>query len=253
MAFIDFLAFQEATLIFAAVLVGYVGVIAYFAMRHNDAAGVKSALRGGAVPIGSLGVIATALGVWAEEAWPLPGSYNVLFTDVYLLFGLTLVVLGVSMAANLKLQYAGLFALITGGVTISYGWNGYILHMTKDPLETFLLYGAFGLVGLLAFPATIITDHYLAHPDGTAFAFGTGVASARRRPSIQASTRAVQPIVPTTATATPDAEVSVTPKFRVPVYVSATVIVFVISVALACIAAMLYLNTTLPGHLISAP
>jgi putative membrane protein len=256
MAFIDFLAFQEATLIFATVLIGYVGVIAFFAMRHNDAAGVKSALRGGAVPIGSLGVIATALGVWAEEAWPLPGSYNILFTDVYLLFGLTLVVLAVSMAANLKLQYAGLFALVAGGVTMSYGWNGYILHMTKDPLETFLMYGAFGLAGILAFPATVITDHYLAHPDGTAFHFGIGSASPRSRPSIQASSRAVQPIVPTTASAaaaTPDVEASVAPKFRLPVYVNVAVIVFVISIALASVAAILYLNSTLPGHLISAP
>jgi putative membrane protein len=254
MAFIDFLAFQEATLLIAAVLVGYVGVIAFFAMRRNDAKGVKSALQAGAVPIGSVGLIATALAVWAEEAWPLPGSYNILFTDIYLLFGITLVVLAVSMAMSLKLQYTGLLALVAGGTAICYGWNGYIFHMTKDPLQTFLLYGAFGLAGILAFPATVITDHYLAHPDGTAFAFGTGAASARRRPSIQASSRAVQPIVPTTNSGSAEPEVvSVASKFRLPAYINVTLIVFVISIALAGIAALFYLDSTVPAHIHSAP
>jgi putative membrane protein len=253
--FVDFLAFQQATLLLAAVLVGYVGVIAFFAMRRNDAAGVKSALRGGAVPIGSVGVIATTLALWGEMAWPLPGSYNILFTDIYLLFGVTLLVLAISMAASLKLQYAGLFALVAGAMTIGYGWNGYILNMTKEPLETFLLYGAFGLTGVLAFPATVVTDHYLAHPDGTAFAFGAGVASARRRPSIQTATRAVQPIVPTTVSGTPEPDVSTSPapKFHLPVYISATLLVFVAMIALAGIAALFYLDSTIPAHLHSAP
>lgn len=253
MAFVDFLAFQQATLLIAAVLVGYVGVVAFFAMRRNDAAGVKSALRGGAVPIGSIGVIATLLAVWAEEAWPLPGSYNILFTDVYLLFGITLVILAVSMATSLKLQYAGLFALVAGAVTIGYGWNGYILHMTKEPLETFMLYGAFGLTGILAFPATVVTDHFLAHPDGTAFAFGSPVGVARRRPSLSGATRAVQPIVPVGSSDTPEPTPGLRAKFHVPVYVSATLLVFVAMVALAGIAATFYLDSTIPAHLTSAP
>jgi putative membrane protein len=253
MAFIDFLAFQEALLIFAAVIVGYVGVSVFLAMRHNDAAGVKSALKSGAIPIGSVGAVATVLALWAETAWPLPGSYNILFTDVYLLFGVTLVVLAVTMATSSKLQYAGIFGLIAGGVTISYGWNGYILHMTKDPLETFLLYGAFGLAGILAFPATLVTDHFLAHPDGTAFAFGTGVTVARRHPSIQASSRAAQPIVPVGPSGTPDEDLSVRPSFHLPIYISTTLLIFVVAIALAGFAAMWYLDVTLPGHLMSAP
>jgi putative membrane protein len=253
MAFIDFLAFQEALLIIAAVIVGYVGVAAFLAMRRNDAAGVKSALKAGAIPVGSVGAVATVLAVWAEEAWPLPGSYNILFTDVYLLFGLTLVVLAVSMATSSKLQYAGIFALVAGGITISYGWNGYILHMTKEPLETFLLYGAFGLAGILAFPATIVTDHYLAHPEGTAFAFSSPAAVARRRPSIQSASRAVQPIVPVGPSGTPDETETFRPRFHLPIYVSTTLLIFVVAIALAGIAAMFYLDSTLPAHLASAP
>lgn len=257
MAFIDLLAFEQVLLLATAVIVGYVGVAAYWAMRHDDVAGVKSALKGAAIPIGFVGAVATVLAIWAEMVWPYPGpyltSYNILFNDTYLLFGITLVTLAISLAISAKLQYAGLFALVAGGVTIAYGWNGYVLGMTKEPFETLLLFGAFGLAGILSFPATLITDHYLAHPDGTAFAFRLGTAAARRRPSIQASSRAAQPIVPTGPSGAPDNELSIRLPFRLPVYVSVTLIVFVVSMALAGIAALYFLNSTLPAHLASAP
>ena len=255
MAFIDFLAFQEVLLLVTAVVVGYVGVAAFLAMRRNDLAGVKGALKGAAIPLGAIGAVATVLSVWGEIVWPFPGpyltSYNILFIDVYLLFGVALVILAVSLATSSKLQYAGIFALVAGGVTIAYGWNGYVLGMTKEPLDMFLLYGAFGLSGILAFPATLVTDRYLAHPDGTAFAFGTAVA--RRHPSIQASARAAQPIVPVGPSGAPDEELAVRPPFRLPAYISVTLLVFVAMMALAGIAALYFLNTTLPAHLASAP
>jgi len=255
MPFVDILGLEEATLLIAAVVIAYLGVVAFFAMRRNDAAGVKSAFRGGAIPLGGLGAVVTALAVWGEIAWPLPGSYNILFTDVYLLFGVTLVVLAISMAFSLKLQYAGLFALASGGVAIAYGWSGYQLGMTKDPLETFLLYGAFGLAGILSLPVTVAVDHYLAHPDGTAFAFGSATATARRRPSIQGATRAVQPIVPGGAPGTSDEGASVSSRipFHLPIYVDVLLLVFVVSIALAGVAALFYLDSTIPAHLASAP
>ncbi len=255
MAFIDILALEEVTLLIAAVVVGYVGIIAFLAMRRNDTSGVSGALRGAAVPIGGLGAIVTALAIWGEAAWPLPGSYNILFTDVYLLFGLTLVILAISMAASLKLQYAGVFALVAGGVSIAYGWSGYQLGMTKDPFETFLLYGAFGLAGILSLPATLVVDRYLAHPDATAFAFGSAVSVAHRRPSIHMATRGVQPIVPAGPSGTPDPDLttSIRTPFHLPVYIDATLLVFVVSIALAGIAALFYLDSTLSAHLASAP
>jgi len=260
MAFIDFLAFQEALLLIAAAIVGFVGLSVYWAMRHNDATGVKNALKAGAVPIGAVGVIATALGVWAETTWPFPAipgtnmaSYNVFFTDVYLLFGMTLVILAVTMALHLKLVYVGLFAFVAGAITAGYGWNGYILHMTKDPLETFLMYLAFAGVGIFSLPATVMTDHFLAHPDGTAFAFSFGTPAARSRPSIQGASRAVQPIVPGVSPENVEAAPSVATKFHLPKYVTAYTMFFLAVVGIAGYAAFAYILATLPGHLISAP
>ncbi|MGP8159076.1 MAG: DUF981 family protein [Thermoplasmata archaeon] len=260
MAFIDFLALQEALLLIAAAIVGFVGISVWFAMRHNDAAGVTNALKGAAVPVGVVGLIATTLAVWAETTWPFPSipgtrmaSYNIFFTDVYLLFGLTLVVLAVTMAFRLKLAYAGMFAFVAGSITAGYGWNGYILHFTNDPLQTFLMYLAFAGVGIFAFPATVMTDHFLAHPDGTAFAFSVGAPVARRRPSIQGASRAVQPVVPGVAPENAEPATTFAAKFHLPAYVTAYAWFFIGVVGLAGYAAFMYLITTLPGHLISAP
>jgi putative membrane protein len=254
MAFVDFLAFQQVTLLFAAVLVAYIGATVLLAMRKNDKAGVTSALRGGAVPLGALGFVATSLGLWGEVAWPLPGSYNILFTDIYLLFGATLLVLAISMAFSLKLQYAGLFALVAGGLSGVYGWTGYGLGMTKDPLETFLLYAAFGLAGLLAFPATLMVDHYLEHPESSLYT--TGVAVPRARPNLSGASRAVQPVFPTGAGA-PTTETeswpTVVARFRLPVAFYVTLITFVVAMGIAGFAALAYLHSTLPAHLTSAP
>jgi putative membrane protein len=249
--FVDTLAFQQVTLLIAAVMVCYVGVAAALAMRRNDAAGVRSALRSGAIPLGSVGAIATLIAIWGEIAWPLPGSYNILFTDVYMLFGVTLVVLAVSMAASARLQFAGLFALVSGGVTIAYGWAGYGLNMTKDPFETFLLYGAFGLAGILAFPTTLFVDHFLAHPESTIFAAKT--ATAHSRPAFAGASRAVQPVVPGAPYANDGPASTVAPRFRVPIYINTALVIFLVMMALAALAALLYLNTTVPAHLASAP
>jgi len=207
-----------------------------------------------------VGLIATTLSVWAETTWPFPSipgtrmaSYNIFFTDVYLLFGMTLVILAVTMAFRLKLAYAGLFAFVAGVITMGYGWNGYILGLTKEPLETFLMYLAFGGVGIFAFPATLMTDHFLAHPDGTAFAFSSSYSVAQSRPSFQGASRAVQPVVPGLAPENTEAPPTVRARFHLPAYVTAYSWVFLGIVGLAAYAAFAYLLATIPGHLISAP
>jgi putative membrane protein len=252
MAFVDFLAFVEVTLLIGAALVGYVGVLTYVAMRRNDPTGVKSALRGAAVPVGSVGAIALVLGLWGEIAWPLPGSYNILFFDAYVLFGATFLVVAISMGLSLKLQYGGFLSLLSGGVIIAYGWQGYVAGMTKDPFDTLLLYAAFGAAAIIAFPATVLTDYYLGHADGTSVPFGTSVSLARRAPSFRASARAAQPVVPASGGSSDDTA-EFKPKFRLPYYVPITVIMFVVMMGLAAIAALFYLNLTIPAHLAYAP
>ena len=255
MAFIDILAFYMVTLIFAAVVVGYVSIRGLLAMRKNDTSGLTGALKSAAVPFGAIGGTATFIGLWSEIAWPLPGSYNILFSDVYLLFGITFVILAVSIAYTLKLQYAGLFALVAGGMAIAYGWNGYQVGLTKDPFEMFLLYGAFGLTGILALPATILVDHYLASPSTVATPPSVAASTSVARPaiSLRGATRAVQPITPGATEEPAEPSVSIVTRFRLPIYLNVALVVFVVSVALSGIAALFFLDTTLPAHLAKAP
>ena len=252
--FVDFLLLIEVTLVIAAVLLGYVGVVAFFAMRKNDAAGVKGALHGAAVPIGSLGGIVTLLALWGEFAWPLPGSYNILFLDIVLLFGVTLLILAVSLAASLKLQYAGLFALVAGGMTIAYGYTGWQLGLTKDPFEMFLLYAGFGAAGLFAFPATLMVDHYLAHPESSVYrATLPAPSAAASRRSIHIATRAAQPIAPVGSSRSAESDPSGTSFFHLPIYFDVALLAFVAMIALAGIAALFFVDSTLPAHLLKAP
>lgn len=255
MAFIDILAFYMVTLIFTAVVIGYVSVRGLFAMRKNDTQGLTSALKGSVVPLGAIGGTATFIGLWSEIAWPLPGSYNILFSDVYLLFGITLVVLAISVAYSLKLQYAGLFALVAGGMAIAYGWNGYQIGLTKDPFQMFLLYGAFGLTGILALPATILVDRYLASPSSAAAPAPASAGATVSRPtvSLRGATRAVQPIAPGATEDPAEAPESILTRFHLPIYINVAVVVFVVSVALSGIAALFFLDSTLPSHLTHAP
>lgn len=157
------------------------------------------------------------------------------------------------MAFGLKLQYAGFFGLIAGGVTIAYGWNGYVLGMTKDPFDTLLLFAGFGLAAIVAFPTTVLVDHYMTHANATSTPFGAPASLARRAPSFRASARAAQPVVPASGAETSTAESDFPIKFRLPVYFPITVIAFVVVVALAAIAALWYLDVTLPAHLAYAP
>ena len=254
--FIDDLALTEALVLFGAVLLAYVGFTSWWAMLHNDAQGLREGLKSAAIPVGGLGVVATAMGLWGEMTWPYGMSflaaYNILFNDVVLVFGLVMLAIAGSFALALRLQYAGLFGLMAGGMAIAYGWNCFATGLTKEPLDTLLMFGAFGLAGILSFPATVMTDHYLTHADGTAFQFATG-ATYRRPVSIQNSVRAAQPVVPGAPEASPAPAVDYPPVFRLPLWVSASALVFIIAMGLAAFAALYFLDTTLPAHLASPP
>lgn len=261
-SFIDFLLLIEVALVFAAALVGYTAIVGYYAMRKNDLAGLKGVLRGSAVPLAALGGVLTVLGLYIEAVWPFPladgmGSYDLLFGDVILLFGMTLVILAVSMATGHKLQYAGLFAFIAGGFTIAYGYTAWQIGLTKDPLDMFLLYLAFGGVGLFSFPVTVAVDRYLAAPDAATFQAtvkAPATSGATRRWSIYRATRAVVPIAPAgSGSEAGNTQPAVGTVFRLPLYFNIAIITFVIMAVLAAVAGLYFVSSTLPGHLTHAP
>jgi len=75
-------------------------------------------------PLLLLGIYIAVTGVFGNLLWPLPGSYNILFYDLYPLLGIGLIAIAISIKNRTKLEYIGFLALLLGLVTIYYGTLG---------------------------------------------------------------------------------------------------------------------------------
>ncbi len=158
MVFVDDLAFSMILLVLVAATVAYTVVVELYSYSRRGPAGLGETLRESAVPMIVVGIVALALGLWGEFTWPLPGSYNILFFDVYTLFGVMVLGFGLSVYFGFRLQFMGALSLMSGCIVIAYGASGYYLGMTSEPYAMFLLYGGWGLVAILAFPVAVISD-----------------------------------------------------------------------------------------------
>jgi len=259
MVFIDDLALVEVFLALAATVLAYGGVLAWWAIRTNNPKSLTATLKGMAVPVGGVGIVATALAFWGEIAWPFPSfmaGYNIFFWDALMLFGIATLAYAVSAYFSLRMQYVGLFALVAGGVSAFYGWTGYTAHpaFTKDPLDTLLLYLGFGAAGIFAFPATIIMDYYRTATEGlkAPFTSSTPTSAGFRR---HFGIRGAQPIAPVASSAKSETPATgpVSAVYHVPIWVQTLLLLFPVFMALAAIAAFWYFGTTLPGHLGQGP
>ncbi len=157
MVFIDDLAFELFTLSLVGVVSIYLTGYAYLYYRKG-LKDVETIMRPGAFILGILGVIIVIMGIFGEMTWPLPGSYNILFYDPYLLFGIILVSVSSSIILKQKLQFSGILALFSGLIAIYYGVNAYFDKMTSSPIAMLGLYLSLGLTGMFTFPATLIYD-----------------------------------------------------------------------------------------------
>lgn len=164
MAFIDNLGFELGVLVLIPAVAFYMGFLVWWFRRKGDVARAYANLRGGAVTLGVLGFFLSLLGFWGEFVWPLPGQYNVLFYDPTLFGGLLLVTFAILVHFRLPTQYLGVIAGITGLGVAYYGARGYLLGLTKEPLDMLLLFLGFGLTAAAAFPVSLFADWYVIEP-----------------------------------------------------------------------------------------
>jgi len=164
MTFVDTLAFQLFTLAIVSGLLFYSGVIGYFTYRRYGARRTLEHLKGQAVPLGGIGVVIFSIGMWGEIAWPLPGSYNILFFDPYLLLGVVLMGFAISVMLSRPTQYVGFFAAMVGLLSMYYGVSAYQAGLTKEPLTMLFLYVALGGTALFTFPVTLWLDRMVMSP-----------------------------------------------------------------------------------------
>lgn len=164
MAFIDDLTLVLDLLILVAAAVFYTGFFVWLETRQKDPLRAASHLREGATLLGLLGALIGLVALWGEFTWPLPGSYDLFFFDPLLMLSLLLVAFALAVSRRLPTHFVGMLGVVVGSGIIYYGARGYLVGLTKDPFETFLMYFAFGGVAILAYPATLFVDWFVVGP-----------------------------------------------------------------------------------------
>lgn len=156
MVFIDILAMQLFVLGFSGLILAYMTIKTVWCSK--DGKDGWRVMQSGKIPLALLGIVVLVTSLFGQFAWPLPGSYNILFYDVYLMFGVFLIGAAWIIHSKLRLEYLGFFALLIGAMTVFYGYSGYKLGMTSSPIALLGLYTLFGVAGILGYPVTLMFD-----------------------------------------------------------------------------------------------
>ncbi|HTT73233.1 MAG TPA: DUF981 family protein [Thermoplasmata archaeon] len=164
MSFLDDLTLIIDLLVLIAAVVFYTGFMVWLSYRRNDTDRAVSHLREGATLLGLLGGLAGIFGLWVELTWPLPGAYNIYFGDPIIMLAILLVAFGVTVSRKLPTHFVGMLGVVLGSGVIFYGSRAYLLNLTSDPFETFLLYLGYGAAAIMAYPATLFIDWFIVGP-----------------------------------------------------------------------------------------
>lgn len=93
------------------------------------------------------GVIALISGFFMSFTWPLPGSYNVAFGEMSVLFGIVFIGAGFSLLLRWNLTSVAIYAFFAGIAAVIIGIRIINLKMTKEPLVSGLGFILTGLSG----------------------------------------------------------------------------------------------------------
>lgn len=161
---IDNISLIVDLLILAAVTVFYTGFYVWFNFRRKDLDRAATGLRGGAFVLIMLAAVAGIVALWGELTFPLFGSYNVFFFDPLALFALLIGAFGLAVWFRLPTSFVGVFGVVVGCGIMLYGVRAYQLGLTSDPLETLLLYLAFGALAIGSIVPTLFVDWFIMGP-----------------------------------------------------------------------------------------
>jgi uncharacterized membrane protein len=183
MTFIDDLSLITDLLIFIPCLVFYTGFTVWLNLRKKDIPRAQAHLREGGIMLGIMGVFIGLFAIWGEMTWPLTtggttnflASYDLFFFDALVLLAVLLVAFGVTVALRLPTHFVGMMAVVAGFGIGFYGYRAYYLTppLTTEPLQTFLLYLAFGGMAIFSYPATLFVDWFVqgpTHPESSPLA-----------------------------------------------------------------------------------
>jgi putative membrane protein len=99
------------------------------------------------------GAIALIAGFRMVFNWPLPGSYNIIYGELSVLFGGFLFMAGLAVAFGWDLLTIGIYALFGGAASILLGIRILNLNLTSEPLVAALGFIVTGATAVLTMPA----------------------------------------------------------------------------------------------------
>jgi uncharacterized membrane protein len=174
MTFLDDLTLVLDLLILVACVTFYTGFWVAIEMFRKDRVRAQAHLREGATLMGILGGILGLIGIWGEFTWPLNvtlpsgsnvlGAYDLLFFDTTVMLALVLIAFAVTVNLRRPTHFVGMLGVVVGFGVMYYGYRAYTLSLTEQPLETFLMYLAFGAAAVLSYPATLYADWFVVGP-----------------------------------------------------------------------------------------
>src|ERR1035437_4780022 len=108
---------------------------------------------------GMVGIVALLNGLHMTWTWPLPGSYNVAFGEMSVLFGILFLAAAWALAQGRDLMPVAIYGFFAGGAAILIGIRIISLGLTKEPLLTGIGFVLSGMGGVFAAPILYLRTH----------------------------------------------------------------------------------------------
>jgi putative membrane protein len=140
--FIDFLTLVMINMVAGTTL------LAYYIWKGLDAEDQRPY----AAAFGMVGLLALILGLRLAFTWPLPGSYNVGYSDATTLFGIVFLATGFAIAMGWDLLPVSIYGFFAGIDAVIVGARIWSLQLGKEPLVAAIGFVLAGLGGVFSYP-----------------------------------------------------------------------------------------------------
>ena len=152
---VDFLLFLLGA---ASAIIFYLTVVSFARYIKPEKVDMYKIVSGGIMPILIIGICMFLISAYIKVTMQMPEPYSYLILNPLMAASIVFMSFALVVWAKQEVHYVGLLALLTGLLTLYYGVAGYQLGITSVPTDFGILYASFGMVGILAFPVSLIID-----------------------------------------------------------------------------------------------
>jgi putative membrane protein len=104
----------------------------------------------------AVGLVLTVTGLHMALTWPVPGSYNIAFGEMAVLYGVLMLALAAALTWGWSLIPLGIYGVLAGLAAVVVGARIISLGMTLQPVVAGLGFIVTGAVGVLSAPLYLL-------------------------------------------------------------------------------------------------